>query len=94
MLTTDSVPSLESPSQDTFSILGHSICQGSGLSSSRLPALLPPRFPLQSVCTCDFHTFLLNPCSPLGVWTPMGFVLFYSQAQAQHRFILCTGLGL
>lgn len=75
LLPTDSVPSLESPSEDTFSILGHSIFVKGlvFLHPVRLPCF-HPGFRCRTSAPGDFHTFLLNPCSPLGVWTPMGFV--------------------
>lgn len=92
MLPTDSVPYLESPSQDTFSIPGHSIFVKGlvFLHPVRLPCF-HPGFRCRASAPGNFHTFLLNPCSPLGVH---GLRSFYSQAQAQHRLILCTGLGL
>lgn len=75
MLSTDSVPSLESPSEDTFSILGRSVFVRGlvFLQSVRLPCF-HPGFHCRASTPGDFHTFLLIPCSPLGVWTPMGFV--------------------
>lgn len=75
MLPTESVPSLESLSQDTFSIPGHSVFVKGlvFLHSVRLPCF-HPGFRCRVSAPGDFHTFLLNPCSPLGVWTPMGFI--------------------
>lgn len=61
-------PLSESLSQDTFSIPGHSIFVKGlvFLHSVRLPCF-HPGFRCIASTPGDFHTFLLNPCSPLGV---------------------------